>query len=125
MSHGLLQDLLSFALLAGLLTMLPGIDTAQVLRSVAVGGKRNGYATLLGTFSGVWFWGIAASVGVSAILIASKVAYAIVKIVGAVYLAYLGTKMILDSRKITHETIAEKKLEKNKRALGRDGGGID
>ena len=40
------QSLISFTILAGLLTMLPGLDTAQVLRSVTIGGTKNAYATV-------------------------------------------------------------------------------
>jgi threonine/homoserine/homoserine lactone efflux protein len=107
-----LENLLSFAVLAGLLTLLPGIDTAQVLRSVAIGGRSTAYATLFGILSGVWIWGIAAALGISALLIASEVAYTIVKWLGAVYLVYLGIRMWLDSKHITTETIAAKAEEK-------------
>jgi threonine/homoserine/homoserine lactone efflux protein len=107
-----LENLLSFAVLAGLLTLLPGIDTAQVLRSVAIGGRSTAYATLFGILSGVWIWGIAAALGISALLIASEVAYTIVKWLGAVYLVYLSIRMWLDSKHITTETIAAKAEEK-------------
>ena len=86
----MLQSLISFTVLAWLLTMLPGIDTAQVLRAVAVGGKRQAYATLFGIMSGVWVWGVGAALGISALLVASKTAYLVLKIVGAAYLVYLG-----------------------------------
>ena len=75
----MLENLVSFAILAGLLTLLPGLDTAQVLRSVAIGGRSTGYATLFGILGGVWIWGVAAALGISALLIASEVAYTIVK----------------------------------------------
>ena len=101
----MLENLLSFAVLAGLLTLLPGIDTAQILRAVTVGGRSTGYATLFGILGGVWVWGIAAALGISALLIASEIAYTVVKWIGALYLIYLGAKMWIDSRKITHETI--------------------
>ena len=101
----MLENLLSFAILAGLLTLLPGIDTAQILRAVTVGGRSTGYATLFGILGGVWVWGIAAALGISALLIASEIAYTVVKWIGALYLIYLGIKMWIDSRKITHETI--------------------
>ena len=99
------QSLISFTILAGLLTMLPGLDTAQVLRSVTIGGVKNAYATVAGILTGVWIWGAAAALGISALLIASHVAYTLVKWAGAVYLVYLGLKMLWDSRNISHETI--------------------
>lgn len=109
----MLQSLISFTVLAWLLTMLPGIDTAQVFRAVAVGGKRQAYATLFGIMSGVWVWGVGAALGISALLVASKTAYLVLKIVGAAYLVYLGARMIWESRSITHESIAAKIEDKS------------
>lgn len=108
----MLQNLLSFAVLAGLLTMLPGLDTAQVLRSVTIGGKSTAYATVAGILTGVWIWGAAAALGISALLIASHIAYTIVKWAGAIYLIYLGIKMLWESRNITHETVQAKIADK-------------
>ncbi|MEY4101504.1 MAG: Leucine efflux protein [Actinomycetota bacterium] len=108
----MLENLVSFTILAGLLTLLPGLDTAQVLRSVAIGGRSTGYATLFGILGGVWIWGVSAALGISALLIASEIAYTIVKWMGAIYLVYLGVKMWLDSKHITTETIAEKSEQK-------------
>ena len=109
----MLQNLISFAILAWFLTMLPGIDTAQVLRAVAIGGKKQAYATLFGIMYGVWIWGVGAALGISALLVASKTAYLVLKIVGAAYLVYLGARMIWESRSITHETIAAKIEDKS------------
>ena len=104
----MLQNLISFTLLAGLLTMLPGLDTAQVLRSVTIGGVKNAYATVAGIVTGVWIWGLAAALGISAILVASQLAYTIVKWAGAIYLIYLGIKMLWESRHISAESIQTK-----------------
>ena len=101
----MLQNLISFTILAGLLTMLPGLDTAQVLQSVTIGGVRNAYATVAGIFVGVWIWGLAGALGISALLVASHLAYTAVKWAGAGYLIYLGLKMLWESRKISEESI--------------------
>ena len=85
--------------------MLPGLDTAQVLRAVAIGGYRTAYATVAGIIFGVWIWGIAAALGISALLVASQLAFTIVKIAGGIYLLYLGIKMLIASRKITELSI--------------------
>ena len=108
----MLQNLISFAILAWFLTMLPGIDTAQVLRAVAIGGKKQAYATLFGIMCGVWIWGIGAALGISALLVTSKSAYLVLKIIGAGYLLYLGFKMIWESRKIDSESITTRIEEK-------------
>lgn len=101
----MLENLISFAIVAGLLTLLPGIDTAQILRAATIGGRKMAYATLFGILSGVWIWGIAAAIGISALLVASEVAYSAVKWTGAIYLLFLGLKMIIESRHISEESI--------------------
>ena len=117
----MLENLLSFAILAGLLTMLPGLDTAQVLRSVTIGGKNSAYATVAGILTGVWIWGAAAALGISALLVASEIAYTAVKWARAVYLVYLGMRMLWESRHITHESVQAKIADKSsiKKAFSR------
>lgn len=109
----MLQNLISFTILAGLLTMLPGLDTAQVLRSVTIGGVKTAYATVVGIFVGVWIWGLAAALGISALLVASHLAYTAVKWAGAAYLIFLGLKMLWQSRHITKETVQSNIDSKN------------
>ena len=98
---------IEFAIVAGLLTMLPGIDTAQILRSAIKGGPRLAYMTLLGIGIGVWVLGIAAAVGLSALLLASAEIYRWVSYVGAAYLLYIGIKMIWDARRVGTFEVAE------------------
>lgn len=94
----MLSDLIQFAVVVGLLTMLPGIDTAQVLRSATVGGPKLAYATLGGIMAGVWVWGIGAAVGISALLLASQTAYDVVRFIGAAYLLWLGARIVWAAR---------------------------
>lgn len=94
----MLSDLIQFAVVVGLLTMLPGIDTAQVLRSATVGGPRLAYATLGGIMAGVWVWGVAAAVGISALLLASPTAYDVVRYIGGGYLLWLGGRIAWAAR---------------------------
>lgn len=94
----MVQDLIGFAVVAGLLTMIPGIDTAQVLRAAALGGPARAYATLLGIMAGVLVWGAAAALGISALLVASRTAYDVLRLIGAVYLVALGARMLRDAR---------------------------
>jgi threonine/homoserine/homoserine lactone efflux protein len=91
------QALLSFALVAGLLTLVPGMDTALVLRSAVSQGRGRAYATALGINTGALVWGIAAAVGASALLAASETAFTVLKIAGAVYMVWLGGRMLWKS----------------------------
>lgn len=91
----LLTDVASFAAVAGLLTIVPGLDTAMVLRSAVSHGRRHGFATALGVNTGALVWGAGAAVGVSALLTASTIAYTVVRIAGAVYMVWLGSGLLL------------------------------
>ena len=93
--------LLAFALAAGLLTITPGLDTALVLRTAAVERPRRAMLAALGICCGCLMWGLAASVGLGALLAASQAAYRTLRIAGACYLILLGTKMLLRKHQST------------------------
>jgi threonine/homoserine/homoserine lactone efflux protein len=84
------QALLSFTLAAGFLTITPGLDTALVLRTAAAEGGKQALLAGVGICSGCLLWGAAASFGLSALLAVSGFAYNVLRIVGAIYLGYLG-----------------------------------
>lgn len=88
---------LSFAVVAGLMTITPGLDTALVIRTGAREGRRSAMAATLGIASGIFLWAIVAAVGISALLLASTTAYTVVKIAGAIYMVWLGVGMILSA----------------------------
>jgi threonine/homoserine/homoserine lactone efflux protein len=92
------QALLSFAVVAGLLTLVPGIDTALVLRSSISKSRSFAFATALGINTGTMVWGIAAAVGVSALLAASELAYRVLTMAGAAYMVWLGASLLWKSR---------------------------
>ena len=106
-----MNNWVEFAIVAGLLTMLPGIDTAQILRSAIKGGPKLAYMTLLGICIGVWVLGIAAAVGISALLLASAELYRVVSWIGAGYLLFLGLKMIWDARHVGAFEVAAAPVE--------------
>ncbi len=89
------QALLSFTVTAGLLTITPGLDTALVLRTAAVEGGKQAMLAGIGICFGCLLWGVAASFGLSALLAVSGFAYNVLRIAGAVYLGYLGIKLII------------------------------
>ncbi|BBG29187.1 LysE family translocator [Zymobacter palmae] len=93
-----LSLLLAFVAAAFILTITPGIDTALVLRSSATGGQRSAVAASLGVTLGCLFWGAAAAIGLGALLRASELAYGIVCWVGALYLVWLGVRLIIRPR---------------------------
>jgi len=83
------QSLLGFAALSVLITILPGTDTALVLRYALGRSRRHAYTAALGMITGAFIWGVAAATGVSALLAVSTVAYDILRIIGAGYMLWL------------------------------------
>jgi threonine/homoserine/homoserine lactone efflux protein len=86
---------LSFAAVAGLLTIIPGLDTAVVLRTALAQGRGAAFATAVGIGTGALIWGIAAATGVSVLLTASHTAYLALRVVGAGYLVWMGGHMLV------------------------------
>lgn len=85
---------LGFAVLAALLTVTPGPDTALVLRAALAEGRRDAAATAAGIVAGLLGWGAAAAVGVSAVLTASEAAFDVLRLAGAAYLAWFGGRLL-------------------------------
>lgn len=92
---------LGFAALAGVLTIIPGLDTALVLRTAIIQGRRHAFATALGINTGALVWGAGAAVGVSALLTASTIGYSIVRVLGAAYMIWLGYRFLRSA--VTHK----------------------
>ena len=88
------QAVLSFAAVAGLLTLVPGIDTSIVLRAGLPRRRAAAFATAAGVCCGALAWGAAAAVGASALLAASDIAYRALTLAGAAYMAWLGASLI-------------------------------
>ncbi|MBV1856251.1 LysE family translocator [Catellatospora tritici] len=89
--------LLSFTLVAAVVTIIPGADTALVLRTSVAQGRRHAYATALGICTGALIWGTAAAAGISALVTASQTAFTVIRVAGAAYLVYLGAVMLRDA----------------------------
>jgi threonine/homoserine/homoserine lactone efflux protein len=95
------QSLIAFTLAAALLTVTPGLDTALVLRTAAAEGPRRAFAAALGICLGCLAWGTLVALGLGVLLKASELAYLILKWIGAIYLLYLGIRLIMVPRSET------------------------
>lgn len=87
-----------FFVAALLLSVSPGPGMLYVLARTLHGGRAEGLASSLGTAVGGLVHVVAASLGLSAILMSSAVAYGVLKYAGAAYLVYLGCRMVLGAR---------------------------
>lgn len=87
--------LFSFLFAITILTLTPGFDTALVLRSAVAQGAKRASVTALGITLGCLVWGVAVGFGLGALLLASEMAYNLLKWLGAAWLLYLGLKLLL------------------------------
>jgi threonine/homoserine/homoserine lactone efflux protein len=85
---------LTFLGVSALVIATPGPDTAVTVNGTLGGGRRGGVFTALGVSCGQLVWTLAASAGISALLVASEPAFLTVKYLGAAYLLYLGLHAI-------------------------------
>ncbi len=85
-----LHQLLPFLLASVLLTVAPGPDNLMVLGVGASRGRRHGVAFGLGCAAGCLSHTALAVLGVSAALAASPLAFTLLKVVGGLYLVWLG-----------------------------------
>src|SRR5258708_7107289 len=75
----------------------PGPDTALVVRNTIIGGRRGGVFTALGIVTGQTIWVFATSIGIVALLVASEPVFNAVKLGGAGYLIYLGSRALYEA----------------------------
>jgi threonine/homoserine/homoserine lactone efflux protein len=88
------HDLWLFVVSGLLLNLTPGPDTLYIIGRSSTQGWQAGAVAALGIGSGVLIHVCAAALGLSALLAASATAFTAVKIVGAVYLIYVGVSML-------------------------------
>ena len=84
------SQVLAFTLVAAVMTAVPGADTMLVVRNVLRGGRRDGFFTSAGICSGLYVHALLSALGISVILLHSATGFALMKIAGACYLAWLG-----------------------------------
>jgi RhtB (resistance to homoserine/threonine) family protein len=92
-----IHDLWLFMLAGVLLNITPGPDMALIVARSTQCGTRAGVAAALGVGVGTFLHITAAAVGISALILASALAFTIVKWVGALYLIYLGIQLLRSS----------------------------
>jgi threonine/homoserine/homoserine lactone efflux protein len=95
-------SLVAFTLVAAVVTITPGLDTALVVRSTLRDGRGAGFDAALGICSGLVVWGFATALGITVLLRASQTAYDVLRIGGAVWLVILGVRTLLDARRSVH-----------------------
>ncbi len=89
-----IENYLGFILAAILLNLTPGTDSMYIIMRSVSQGRQAGFYSVLGIVTGILVHTLFAALGLSLLLAQSPIAFTIVKYVGAIYLCYLGFKMI-------------------------------
>lgn len=90
-----IDQLLLFMAAGLLLNLTPGPDVLYIVTQAVRQGLRAGCVAALGITAGCFVHIFAAAVGVSALMLASATAFTVLKWIGAAYLVYVGTRMLL------------------------------
>jgi threonine/homoserine/homoserine lactone efflux protein len=90
-----LATLALFAAAALALAVVPGPAVIYIVSQSIDGGRRAGLVSAFGIATGGLVHVLAATVGLSSLLLSSATAFEAVKLVGAAYLVYLGVRRLL------------------------------
>lgn len=91
------MHLLPFLAVSTLVVVTPGVDMALVTKNAMLHGRSAARATALGVNLGIFLWTLAAALGLAAVVAASAAAFTAIKLLGALYLVYLGVRALLGS----------------------------
>ena len=99
--------LIAFAGISLLLAVTPGPDMAVVTKNALAHGRRGVILTTTGIALALVIWTTATAAGVSAVVRSSGELLFILKLIGAAYLVYLGTRTLIDSRRLHADLLAD------------------
>jgi leucine efflux protein len=90
-----ITDLITFIIGTTLIVLLPGPNSLYVMSIASRFGIKTGYMGALGVYAGDLILILCTALGAASLLHAFPVLFMALKIIGAIYLSYLGIKLIL------------------------------
>lgn len=94
-----ISQLLLFVAAATLLAITPGPGIFYVAARTLAGGRAEGVASSIGTGLGGLVHVLAGAFGVSALVLASAELFTVLKVIGALYLVWLGLRTVAGARR--------------------------
>jgi threonine/homoserine/homoserine lactone efflux protein len=100
--------------IALLLVISPGPNGLLIAKTVPTVGKSAGVANVIGFLGAFYVHGTLSVLGISVLLSQSADAFLVIKIIGALYLAWIGVKFLLAACKKASEKTIAKQIKANK-----------
>ncbi|MCW9134337.1 LysE family translocator [Bacillus paramycoides] len=97
-----------FLLTGILLNLIPGADTMYIVGRSISQGRKAGVYSVFGIITGSLVHTLFVAFGLSIILTKSVVLFNTIKVIGVIYLVYLGIKMILDKTNVAFQASSNK-----------------
>ncbi|MCP1123950.1 LysE family translocator [Bacillus sp. 3103sda1] len=97
-----------------LLNLIPGTDTMYIVGRSISQGRKAGVYSVFGIITGSLVHTLLVAFGLSIILTKSIILFNAIKIIGVIYLVYLGVRMIIDKTNINFHSTATSKLNVRK-----------
>lgn len=94
-----LSNLILFATIIIFLALTPGPDVIYIMTRGIAQGRRAALLSTVGICTGYLVYTMLATLGLSALLQSSAIAFDIVRYVGAIYLVYLGVRTLLSKQR--------------------------
>lgn len=102
-----LHSLLLFGVACLALNLIPGPDVIYIVSNTMKGKMLSGIKAAMGLGAGYFIHTLAASAGLSALIVSSALAFSVVKWLGAAYLIYLGIQALLSMYRGTTQIAVE------------------
>ncbi|MGF9881212.1 LysE family translocator [Bacillus albus] len=97
-----------FLLTGILLNLIPGAETMYIVGRSISQGRKAGVYSVFGIITGSLVHTLLVAFGLSIILTKSIVLFNTIKVIGVIYLVYLGIKMILDKTNVAFQASSNK-----------------
>lgn len=96
---------INFIIMSLLILIVPGPSFFTVIKNSTHGGIKSGIFTTLGIANAHLIYAVLATFGLIFILVSSQTVFLTIKILGAVYIIYLGLKNIFNAHKFEYNDI--------------------
>ena len=112
-----ITDLTTYIIGTILIVLLPGPNSIYVMTIASRYGVKAGYIGALGVYTGDMILIILTALGAASLLHTFPWLFILLKVIGAVYLSYLGIKLLMAAYKTWKATVAPEQIQQKQESL--------